>query len=133
MPALNQLSDINVRKECGVSCDNQFLFASTKQSEEHASGWHCIYNVMTKVNLEKPENFKATNNRHRVATLFSALNLDTVERNLFFKHMGHSETVNVTSYQAPPAIMEVTRVGKNLLNLDKGKFRILLTLRNHFV
>ena len=63
----------------------------------------------------------ATANRHRVSTLYSMLDLPSEERQWFYKHMGHSENINQYRYQAPPAIMELTKVAKHLVNMD-GKY-----------
>ena len=64
---------------------------------------------------------QSTANRHRISTMFMALDVPQSERDLFYKHMGHSERMNMDTYQIPPAIQEVTIVGKTLMNFDKGK------------
>ena len=48
------------------------------------------------------------------------LDLPEEERELFYKHMGHSKTINETVYQAPPALMEVLKIGRNLVAIDEG-------------
>ena len=121
LPALRRLANPEVRKDLGILTDNIFLFASTRQSEGHTSGWHAVHNVMDTLTLKKPNNLKATSNRHRVSTLFSALDLPKRDREIFFKHMGHSADVNEETYQVPPAVQEITRVGKHLLSIDSCK------------
>lgn len=63
----------------------------------------------------------ATDVRHHVATLYASLEVPESDRRLFFDHMGHSEFINKNVYKSPPAVREVTRVGKFLDLLDKGK------------
>ena len=82
---------------------NTFLFSNTRQSEAHTSGWHAIHGISEKLELKKPDNFKATSNRHRVSTLYSALDLPKAECELLYKHIGHSVGINENTYQAPPA------------------------------
>ena len=71
-------------------------------------------------NLDSPEKFTVTKNRHRVSTLYAMLDLPARERDLFYSHMGHSKDINETVHQTPAALMEVLKVGKNLANIDKG-------------
>ena len=52
--------------------------------------------------------------------MYAMLHLPEEERELFYKHMGHSKTINETVYQAPPALMEVLKVGRNLVAIDEG-------------
>ena len=35
--------------------------------------------------------------------------------------MGHSKEMNEQVYQAPQALMEITRLGRKLQNIDEGK------------
>ena len=63
----------------------------------------------------------ATKQRHRVSTIFAALDLPQFERDSFFEHMGYGEDINTNVYQAPPAIKELVVVGKHLTNIDEGK------------
>ena len=36
--------------------------------------------------------------------------------------MGHSESINQQVYQAPLALVEVTKIGKHLLEIDQGEY-----------
>ena len=83
MPALQKLVDAGVRKDAGISPDNKFLFASTRQSDGHTSGWHAVHSVIDKLTLIKSQKLKATSNRHRVSTLFAALDLPEKDRKVF--------------------------------------------------
>ena len=77
--------------------------------------------------MKYPYKIKSTANRHRISsTLLASMDVSDKERELFYKHMGHSQ--NDTIYQVPAGIMEVTKVGKfimgtnlRILNLVSGK------------
>ena len=91
VPQLEILSEEKVREKSGVLKENQFVFASTQSSELNFSGWHALKEVCKNISLSKPHLVTATNNRHRVSTLYAGLDIDEHERDLFYNHMGHSK------------------------------------------
>lgn len=97
-----------------------YVFASTQSSESHVSGWNTLDNVCRKIVLKNRALITATKNRHRISTLYASLGLPEKDREYFYNHMGHSKEINENQYQAPAAIMEITKVGKNLMKFDKG-------------
>ena len=134
--ALDTLCDKSYRTQAGVNPTNLYVFASTRGSEDHQSGWHALYNICSKLDLEQPENIKATSNRHRISTIFASLDMQPNDRSLFFKHMGHSQLINEHIYQNPMAIREVVTVGKSLMEIDSGRCSCKVcylssTLRKH--
>ena len=56
-------------------------------SELNASSWHVLKDVCAEVNLQDASLINATNNRHRVSTLYGSLNLPKHECQLFYTHM----------------------------------------------
>jgi len=68
------------RRLAGVSPENDYVFASTRLSENHQCGWHAMHNIVEKLDLKKPENIKATTNRHRISTLYATMDLENKER-----------------------------------------------------
>ena len=125
--ALEKLSCKDFRRESGISETNNYLFASTRNSEDHISVWHSLYNITEKLPLKDPANMKSTSNRHHLSTIFAAFDISKADREYFYKHMGHSAAINEQIYQAPLAMMEVTKIGKRLLDIDKGRIFYLLT------
>nr|XP_047130096.1 uncharacterized protein LOC124810008 isoform X2 [Hydra vulgaris] len=119
---LRKLADLKIRKEAGILENNPYLFPSTKNSTNHVSGWHALHAICMKIknNLIKPNKLTATSNRRRVSTLFAMLNLPPQERELFYQHMGHSQAINQNVYQAPPALLEILKVGRHLIDLENG-------------
>lgn len=131
--ALKLLVDKGMRERCHVSKTNKFVFPSTKNSEAHISGWHCIHDICTELNLNSMSKITATKNRHRMSTLYASMEMSEGEKKAFFSHMGHSETMSQTRYQCPPAISEVTKVGRFFSNVDTGNyvFNQILILIKH--
>lgn len=125
---LDMLASNEIRNTCGVVPDNVYLFANTKNSEDHASGWHSLHRIIKKLPLKEPNKIKSTSNRHRISTILASLDISDKDRALFYKHMGHSEKINQTIYQAPATVMEVTGVGKHLQMIDSGNYILLFSL-----
>ena len=96
--ALDFLCDKEIRKLAAVKETNPFIFPSTKNSDLHLSGWHAIDRICEKLNLENRSKLNATKNRHRVSTLYSALDLPTEKRDSFYDHMGHTGEMNKKRY-----------------------------------
>ena len=92
------------------------------------SEWHVLKDVCENVTLQNPDIIKVTSQRDRMSTLFAGLDLPQQNRDLFYSHMGYSEQINKDIYQAPLAVLEVTRLGKHLLNLDAGEDLLLFSL-----
>ena len=97
-----------------------YIFTSTHGSNNHCSGWHVLSNICDKVNVSNKRLSTVTKNRHRVSTIFGTLDIPSKDRQLIYDHIGHSAGINEEIYQAPPAVMEVIKVGKNLKSIDKG-------------
>lgn len=116
LKALNVLVDVEVRRAVGINPNNNFVFPNTKNSMGHVVGWDCVNRMCQEAGLEKRMN--ATSMRHYVATEYALLDVAARDRELFYKHMGHSETINENIYQCPPAVREIIHVGKVLGQLD---------------
>ncbi|GFR97225.1 histone-lysine N-methyltransferase SETD8-A [Elysia marginata] len=111
------------RNNCQISEDNVYLFPNTGASLDHASGYHCLKSIVFICpSLKKPNLLIADKFRHRVSTMFAQLDLPDEQRQIFYSHMGHSETINKNVYQCPLAVREVTQVGKFLLNNDNNGY-----------
>jgi len=93
--ALTKLISAKYRTLAGVSIHNQFVFASTQNSNHHFSGWHAAKGVCEKLDLENAETITSVKNRYRMATLYSLLEVPEKDRTSFFDHMGHSGEMKV--------------------------------------
>ena len=146
LAALMILMDPLRRIQGGVNSLNRYVFANTQDSLNHICGsqvtiwghnmWVTISQLCDKANVQNKSTLTATAQRHRVSTMFAALDLPDSERNLFYSHMGHSREMNEQVYQAPQALMEVTRLGKKLATIDNGNnnllFFVIVVLREKF-
>lgn len=119
--AMVYLCNKEVRVNAGVRGSNSYIFASTQNSDSHASGWHCINDILVQLDMKGIIN--ATKNRHRVATLLAKFNISDKERELVYKHFGHSETMNQNVYQAAPGRLHIDTTGKllRILNRDSDQ------------
>ena len=110
------LTDKEVHKNVGTPDSNPYIFASTQNSPRHASGWHCINDILRR--LYKKGAINATKNRHRVATILAKLKLSEQEKTLIYNHFGHSEKINQNVYQAAPGSLQLKRTGQQLLQIQ---------------
>jgi len=124
---MKALADMQRRQEAGVA-HNKYLFACTHQSENHVEGWHCIGQMSREANLPDPSLLNATNQRHRISTMYAALDLTPSERELFYAHMGHSGDMNKDRYQHPLAVKSLVNVGRHLNKFDRSKDSSLFNL-----
>jgi len=103
-----------VRNLSNVEVTNKFLFASTQRSCEYFSGWHALKDICGNIPyLKHPEKINATNNRHRVSTMFAGV--DVPEKDLFYTHMSHSKDINKNVYQTPLSLMGLTSLFVSIL------------------
>ena len=116
--AMRYLTSKEVRRDAGVHENNPYIFASTQNSQSHASGWHCINYILKRLCLKGAIN--ATRNRHRVASILAKLQLSENEKHLIFKHFGHSERINETVYQTPAGSMQLNSTGQRLLQISSS-------------
>lgn len=117
------LTDVTVRKNSTVSESNVYVFASGKGSTKHFPGWHSLANVCDKLPIADKSRLNGTSNRHRLSTILGGLNLSNIERELVFKHFGHSKEMNEHIYQAPAAHLQLATTGKFLSQVDEGLFQ----------
>lgn len=117
---LDLLADTETRRRAGIPDTNDYVFANTQQSEYHVTGWSAIRKMCEEAKVDNPSLLTATKQRHRISTIYSALDVPESERQYFYKHMGHSREVNIGTYQYPLPVLAVTKVGRHLHDIDKG-------------
>lgn len=84
------------RSNVGICENSVFLFPNTGQSLDHVTGWNCISCVMKEMGdkLKRPHLLIADKFRHRASTVFAIQDIPESERDLFYRHMGHSGSIN---------------------------------------
>ena len=50
--AMQYLTSPEVRRDAGVEAGNIYVFASTQKSLGHADGWHCMNDMLERINLK---------------------------------------------------------------------------------
>ena len=116
LQAMKFLNNNEFRKNAGVHDENPYIFASTKNSKSHASGWHSINDILKRLSLTGTVN--ATKNRYRIASLIARLKLSDKEKEMIYKHFGHSEHINQNVYQAPPGSVQLQTTGQRLMQIN---------------
>jgi hypothetical protein len=114
--AMQILTDPEIRRGAQIYDNNKFAFPSMMHSKNHATGWVAVHNLCRKAGLE--QSISATDMRHYVATTYALLDVSPNDREMFYKHLGHSQQMNEHVYQCPPAMKTITTVGKFLNQLE---------------
>jgi hypothetical protein len=114
--AMKILTDPEIRRGAQINENNKFAFPNMMHSKNHASGWVAVHNLCRKAGLE--QSISATDMRHYVATSYALLDVSPNDREMFYKHLGHSKEMNENVYQCPPAMNTITKVGKFLNQLE---------------
>ena len=132
--AVKYLADPEIRRNASVLPSNKYLFPSTQNGKGHAVGWHSINDILQKLSMKGAIN--ATRNRHRVASLLAKLSLTEKEKDLVYKHFGHSEAVNEGVYQAAGGSQQLNITG-NYLGQIYNNTKVRLTnlknvIKSHF-
>jgi hypothetical protein len=118
--AMKILADPEIRQHAGINVKNKYVFPGVKNSLSHVTGWICVSNICKKAGLK--DCVTATNMRHYWSTKYAQQDVSAADRELFYKHLGHSSSMNEHVYQVPPAIKTITTVGKfmNIMEGDEG-------------
>ncbi|XP_055999196.1 uncharacterized protein LOC125672892 isoform X3 [Ostrea edulis] len=114
--AMKILADPEIRRHADINVKNKFVFPSVKNSLTHVTGWVCVNNVCRKAGLKHC--VTATGMRHYMSTAYARKSVSAAERELFFKHLGHSRRMNEDVYQTPLAIQTITTVGKFMSSIE---------------
>ena len=72
-----------LRTKSGVSKANTYVFASIKFFEKHISGWNYIQSLCSELKQDLTSKITATQNRHRMSTLYESLEMGPQEKKLF--------------------------------------------------
>ena len=115
--AMKILSDPGVRSNVGINSKNEFVFANTQNSLSYVVGWQCVRQMGKTAQLLKP--ICATDVRHFVATNYALQDVSREQRNIMYKHFGHSELMNENVYQCPEGLREIINVGGYLSQIDE--------------
>lgn len=112
---------IDTRVVIGIKKDNKYIFAApTRGSMSYLPGHLCLSSVVEKCQLKNPDGMKSTKVRKYTATVSQVLDLNGNELEWLADHMGHDLSVHKQYYRLQHHTLELAKVSKLLLAIDKG-------------
>ncbi|XP_062291642.1 uncharacterized protein LOC133996101 isoform X2 [Scomber scombrus] len=116
---------VNKRDACGVHKHNPFLFARPNSSATSLyHGRNCIRAFSCLCGLKNPEHFRSMHLYKHIARVFQILNLENDELNHLAKLLGHDIRADRDYYRLPEAAVELAKIAKLLLAMEKGSLEI---------
>lgn len=120
--ALNLM--LEVRQECGVPAENDYLFAIPK-CLTYYHGHKYIKRDSNHCGAKKPELLRSTKLRKSMATTSQILNLKHNELDQLADFLGHDIRVHREYYRLSDRTIQTTKIAKLLIALEKGKLNEL--------
>ncbi|KAM3612304.1 uncharacterized protein V6R79_006508 [Siganus canaliculatus] len=112
---------VDKREACGVPMENPFLFGRPKCSAtSFYRGQDCIRVFANQCGAQNPENLRSTQLRKHMATMSQILNLKDNELDQLANFLGHDIRVHRDYYRLPDATIEIAKISKLLLAMEKG-------------
>ncbi|KAF4114370.1 uncharacterized protein LOC131539370 isoform X2 [Onychostoma macrolepis] len=116
---------VEKRDACEVDMDNPFLFGRPKYSPtSFFSGQDCIRLFASQCGARNPEPLRSTQLRKQVATISQILSLKDNELDQLANFLGHDIQVHRDYYRLPDATIEIAKISKLLLAMEKGDLAI---------
>lgn len=109
------------RLEGGIIPGNNFIFAKSQGSELYLRGHICLQKECNEACLQSAENITSTKLRKYTATVCQIFNLNENELDWLARHLGHDIRVHRDFYRLHESAVEVTKISRLLLALDKGQ------------
>ncbi|XP_033760778.1 uncharacterized protein LOC117342681 [Pecten maximus] len=115
------LDCLNKHRAGVVVPTNKYLFAAPTTANGHLKGWDALNVVSEKAGLMKPRLMRTTNLRKYVATVSQIVDMGSnQELEWLASHMGHSLSVHREYYRLQEKTLELAKVSKLLMVVDKG-------------
>ncbi|XP_041807624.1 uncharacterized protein LOC121616862 [Chelmon rostratus] len=108
------------RNECQVHTENVYLFARPVVFS-HYRGSDCFRKYANQCGAKYPEALTSTRLRKQVATLSTVLNLKENEMDQLATFLGHDIRVHREFYRLPESTLQLAKVSKLLMAMEKGK------------
>ncbi|XP_039881471.1 uncharacterized protein LOC120729713 isoform X2 [Simochromis diagramma] len=108
------------RSECQVRPENVYMFARPGVLS-HYRGSDCFRKYANKCGAKYPEALTSTRLRKQVATLSTVLNLKENEMDQLATFLGHDIRVHREFYRLPESTLQLAKVSKLLIAMEKGK------------
>ncbi|XP_034029013.1 uncharacterized protein LOC117512882 [Thalassophryne amazonica] len=115
---------VDKRDACEVDSDNPYLFGRPKcLSSSFYRGQDCIRVFAAQCGAQHPEYLRSTQLRKHVATMSQILNLKDNELDQLANFLGHDIRVHRDYYRMPDATIQIAKMSKLLLAMEKGSLR----------
>ncbi|RXN18928.1 hypothetical protein ROHU_025933 [Labeo rohita] len=112
---------VEKRDACEVDRDNPFLFERPKCSPtSFFRGQDCSRLFASQCGAKNLKHLKSTQLRKQVATMSQILNLKDNELDQLANILGHDIRVHKDYYRLPDATIEIAKISKLLLAMEKG-------------
>ena len=111
-------------KECQVHKENVYMFARPGVLS-HYRGSDCFRKYAKQCGAKNPEALTSTRLRKQVATLSTLLNLKENEMDQLATFLGHDIRVHREFYRLPESTLQLAKVSKLLISLEKGRLPYL--------
>ncbi|XP_062608302.1 uncharacterized protein LOC134270140 [Saccostrea cucullata] len=116
---------LKTRKDVGVAESNSYIFARTSfNSNEHVRGCDVLRDFSNKCGAEHPELLRSMKLRKHIATLSQILNLKENEVDILATFLGHDIKTHREYYRLPEEAIQVAKVSKLLLTLERGELAL---------
>ncbi|XP_030840561.1 uncharacterized protein LOC100891548 [Strongylocentrotus purpuratus] len=107
------------RMEVGVPEDNKFFFALL-HSQNHKRGSDTLREYANRCGATKSQLLRSTRLRKHIGTVSQIINLRDNELDILANFLGHDVRVHRQFYRLPEETVQLAKVSKILLNMDKG-------------
>ncbi|CAJ1074397.1 hypothetical protein F2P79_020338 [Xyrichtys novacula] len=121
-PAMQHALDLltSKRQECGVPKENRYLFARPS-AFTCLRGSDCLRHFAKICGAKSPESLTSTKLRKQTGTLSQVLNLSNTELDQLADFLGHDIRVHRQFYRLPEGTLQLAKISKVLLALEKGR------------
>nr|XP_046274081.1 uncharacterized protein LOC124074833 isoform X2 [Scatophagus argus] len=115
---------VSKREACGIGRDNPFLFAKPDSSSSSLyHGRTCIRVFSALCRAKNPEHLRSVHLHKHIARIFQILNLENDELCHLAKLLGHDIPAERDYYRLPEAAVELAKIAKLLLAMEKGSLQ----------
>ncbi|XP_047433306.1 uncharacterized protein LOC125003416 [Mugil cephalus] len=111
---------VSKRQECGVPLENIYLFARPSALTCYR-GSDCLRHFAKACGAKTPESLTSTKLRKQTGTLSQVLNLSNTELDQLADFLGHDIRVHRQFYRLPEGTLQLAKISKVLLSLEKGR------------
>jgi hypothetical protein len=115
---------ISTRSSVGIPVKNNFLFARRNSLEPYRSN-DCLRKFAKECGASNPSAITSTKLRKHVATMSQMLALRENELDLLASFLGHNIKVHREFYRLPEQTLQIAKVSKLLIAMERGELRSL--------